>query len=152
MPYLAGERTPNLPRATGSVLGLTTATATPDLLLRAAVDGVAAGLAYCVDALARLDVRAPSVTLVGGGSQHEAWRQAVADATGLTVSVRGGGEHAARGAALQAAAIALGEPIDATIERWRPPVVAQTAPRPDMRDAFRLGERTQIIERLQAGP
>jgi xylulokinase len=152
MPYLAGERTPNLPRATGSVLGLTTATATPDLLIRAAVDGVAAGLAYCVDALARLDVRAPSVTLVGGGSQHEAWRQAVADATGLTVSVRGGGEHAARGAALQAAAIVLGEPIDATIERWRPPVVAQTAPRPEMRDAFRLGERTQIIERLQAGP
>ena len=45
MPYLAGERTPNLPRATGSVLGLRAATATPELLLRAALDGVAAGLA-----------------------------------------------------------------------------------------------------------
>ena len=150
MPYLAGERTPNLPRATGSVLGLTAATATPELLLRAALDGVAAGLAYCVEALARLDVSAPAVTLVGGGSQHAAWRQAVADATGLTVSVRGGGEHAARGAALQAAAIARGEPIDATVGRWRPPVVAETAPRRGQREAFRLDERRRIIEQWQA--
>ena len=150
MPYLAGERTPNLPRATGSVLGLTPSSATPEHLLRAALDGVAAGLAYCVEALARLDVRAPAVTLVGGGSQHAAWRQAVADATGLTVTVRGGGEHAARGAALQAAAVALGEPIAATVGRWRPPVVAETAPRPGMREAFRLDERRRIIEQLKA--
>ena len=56
LPYFEGERTPNLPTATGLIAGLTGHTATPDLLIRAALDGVAAGLAYCQEALARLDV------------------------------------------------------------------------------------------------
>ena len=145
LPYLAGERTPNLPEATGTVTGLTSMTATPDLLLRAALDGVAAGLAYCVEALARLGVAAPAVTLTGGGSANAAWRQAIADATGLPVTVRAGGEHAARGAAMQAAAIVRGEPIDAVVARWRPPVIAEVAPRPAYREAFALAERRRLI-------
>ena len=115
MPYLAGERTPNLPQATGSITGLTAENATPEFLVRAALDGVAAGLAYAVEVLSRLGITASEVTLVGGGSQHPAWRQAIADATGLPVVVRGGGEHAARGAAIQAIAIARQEPLDAVV-------------------------------------
>ncbi|MCC6313991.1 MAG: xylulokinase [Thermomicrobiales bacterium] len=149
MPYLDGERTPNLPRATGSLNGLTARNATPDLLLRAALDGVAAGLAYSVEALARLGITAPRATLVGGGSQHAAWRQAIADATGMVVVVRGGGEHAARGAGAQAAAVALAAPIDDVIAAWRPPVVAEIAPRIGVREAFRLSERRTIVEALQ---
>jgi xylulokinase len=145
LPYFAGERTPNLPRATGSIDGLTEGTATPDILLRAALDGVAAGLAYCVDALARLGVTAPDITLVGGGAIHPVWQQAVADATGLPVTVRAGGEHAARGAAVQAASIARGESIADVADRWRPPVVGQTVPRDGMRDAFNLEKRHQLI-------
>ncbi len=150
MPYLAGERTPNLPEATGSIAGLTAENATPDLLVRAALDGVAAGLAYAVDVLGNLGVTAPEVTLVGGGSQHPAWRQAIADATGLPVVVRGGGEHTARGAAMQAMAIATGEPIDTLVQRWRPDVVARIEPRPEHRDAFRLDERRRHIAELKA--
>jgi xylulokinase len=152
LPYLAGERTPNLPDATGSVTGLTVDTATPDAFLRAAVDGVAAGLAYCVEALARLGLSAPAVTLTGGGSAHPTWRQAIADATGLPVTVREGGEHAARGAAMQAAAVVRGEPVAETVARWRPAVTAEVAPRPDVRAAFALDERRRLIaERLEAG-
>jgi xylulokinase len=149
MPYLAGERTPNLPRATGSIIGLTGENATPDHLVRAALDGVAAGLAYAVDVLSRLGITAPEITLVGGGSQHPAWRQAIADATGLPVIVRGGGEHAARGAAMQAMAIARQEPLDDVVARWRPEVVARVEPRPEYRAAFRLDERRRIIEELK---
>jgi xylulokinase len=149
MPYFAGERTPNLPQATGSLAGLTASNATPELLVRAAVDGVAAGLAYCVEALGRQGISAPSITLVGGGSQHLAWRQAIADATGRPVIVRGG-EHAARGAALQALAIARGEPLDQVVARCRPEIVATVAPRPEHRDAFRLAERRQRIADLKA--
>lgn len=149
MPYLAGERTPNLPTATGSLVGLDMQNATPELLVRAALDGVAAGLAYALDALARLGVTAPEVTLVGGGSQSGAWRQAIADATGLPVVVRGGSEHAARGAAMQALAVARDEPIDVVVSRWRPPEVARIEPRPDYRAAFRLEERRHIIEQLK---
>ena len=111
--------------------------------------GVAAGLAYCVEALGRQGITAPSVTLVGGGSQHPAWRQAVADATGLPVVVRGGSEHAARGAAMQALAIARGEPLEGVVARWRPEMVATVEPRPDHREAFRLEERRQCINDLK---
>jgi xylulokinase len=150
MPYLAGERTPNLPEATGSLTGLTAETATPDLVVRAALDGVAAGLAYAADVLATVGIAAPNVTLVGGGSQHPAWRQAIADATGFPVIVRGGGEHAARGAALQAMAIARGDAVDEVVARWRPEVVARIEPRPEHRKAFRLDERRQLIEEMKA--
>jgi xylulokinase len=150
MPYLAGERTPNLPTARGSISGLGMENATPELLVRAALDGVAAGLAYSLEALARLGITASEVTLVGGGSQHDAWRQAIADATGIPVVVRGGSEHAARGAAMQALAIARHEPIDAIVQRWRPEPVARIEPRPEHRDAFRLAERRQIIDDLKA--
>ncbi len=151
MPYLAGERTPNIPEATGSITGLTAENATPDLLVRAAIDGVAAGLAYGVEVLSRLGITAPEITLVGGGSQHPGWRQAIADATGLPVIVRGGGEHAARGAAMQAMAIVRGEPLTTVVERWRPEIVARIEPRPEHREAFRLDERRRIIENLKAG-
>lgn len=149
MPYLAGERIPNLPDARGSIFGLGMANATPALLVRAALDGVAAGLAYSLEALARLGVTADEVTLVGGGSQNDAWRQAIADATGLPVIVRGGTEHAARGAAIQALAVARNESIDDVVFRWRPAVIARIEPRPEYRDAFRLDERRQIIDDLK---
>jgi xylulokinase len=149
MPYFDGERTPNLPRATGELGGLTSESTTPDLLVRAALDGVAAGLAYCVEALNRLGITADEVTLVGGGSQHPAWRQAIADATGMRVLVREAGEAAARGAALQAAAIALGAPVSEVIARWRPPIVATIEPRAEYRSAFRLDERREIIARMR---
>lgn len=149
LPYFEGERTPNLPESTGSLSGLRAATATPDLLLRAAVDGVAAGIAYCVDALAEVGLAAPSATLVGGGSASPVWRQAIADATGLDIAVRGGGEHAARGAAIQAAAMVTNELVATVAARWRPEIVSEVQPRPGTREAFRLDERRQLIDEMR---
>jgi sugar (pentulose or hexulose) kinase len=128
---------------------LTAENATPDLLVRAALDGVAAGLAYAVEVLSGLGITAPEITLVGGGSQHPAWRQAIADATGLPVIVRGGGEHAARGAAMQAMAIVDSKPLTTVVEQWRPEIVARIEPRAEHRLAFRLDERRRIIEDLK---
>ncbi len=150
VPYLGGERTPNLPNGTGSLVGLTESNASPELIVRAAVDGVAAGLAYCHEALIELGVRKDRVTLVGGGSTHRTWQQAIADATGLQVTVRAGGEHAARGAAIQAAAIAQGVSVRDLAESSRPGILAERDPRPDMRAAFRLVERRALIAELTA--
>ncbi|MGH2534349.1 MAG: xylulokinase [Thermomicrobiales bacterium] len=150
LPYFEGERTPNLPAASGSVFGLNAATARPDNLLRAALDGVAAGLAYCLEALANQGVTGQVVTMVGGGAMHMAWRQAIADVMGLPVVVRGGGEHAARGAAVQAAAIVRRESVEEIARRWRPEIVAEASPRVGMRAAFRLEQRRAMIrERLE---
>ena len=145
LPYLGGERTPNLPNATGSLLGLVEANASPEMIVRAALDGVAAGLAYCQEALATLGVHKQRVTLVGGGSAHPTWQQAIADATGLPVTVRSGGEHAARGAAIQAAAIAQGGSVRDLAESARPAVLAEREPRPEMKSSFRLDERRALI-------
>jgi xylulokinase len=152
LPYFEGERTPNIPNATGTIVGLRAATATPDYLLRAALDGVAAGLAYCVDALDRLGVSAPVVTLTGGGAAHPAWQQAIADATGLPVLVREGGEHAARGAAIQAAAIVRGEAVEEVVKAWRPATIAEVEPRPGATEAFALEERRRLIEERYGSP
>ena len=51
LPYLEGERTPNLPDATGELLGLRHKTSTPAHLARAAVEGVLCGLADALDAV-----------------------------------------------------------------------------------------------------
>jgi len=150
LPYLGGERTPNLPNASGSLYGVTSLNASPDHLLRAAVDGVAAGIAYCLDALARLGVTAPVITLVGGGSRHPTWQQAIADATGLPVAVRAGSVHVARGAAFQAAAIVRGETVATLSEQWRPPVRAAVEPRPGARDAVQLDRRRDLIEEIKS--
>jgi sugar (pentulose or hexulose) kinase len=46
LPYLNGERTPNLPKGTGILHGLTTENMEPAALARATMEGVTLGLAY----------------------------------------------------------------------------------------------------------
>ena len=148
VPYFGGERTPNIPHATGQIHGLTDTNATPAHFARAALDGVAAGIAYCVEALGRDGFRADAATLVGGGAASPVWRQVVADALGLPVAVRSGSEHGARGMAAQAAAVATGGTTFDRTQAWRPPVVATAEPVGD-RAAFRLDERRAIIAELK---
>jgi xylulokinase len=102
VPYLQGERTPDRPRATGAVHGLTQATADPAHLARAAVEGLLCGLADGLDAVAAVHpVR--RVFLVGGGARSEAVRCLAPAVLGLPVLVPPPGEYVADGAARQAA-------------------------------------------------
>ena len=120
LPYLRGERTPNLPGATGAIIGLSEIT-TPNDLLAAAVQGVAVGLADGLTALEANGFRHPdSIRLVGGGARHPTWGQALADVTGLPVEVVDGEEHTARGAAAQARAVLGGATVRQVAESWRP--------------------------------
>jgi hypothetical protein len=66
------------------------------------------------------------------------------------VTVRGGGEHVARGAAVQIAAILRDEPVSQLATAWRPEVIAQAAPRPEHRAAFRMDDRQAIVESMRA--
>ncbi|HET6214901.1 MAG TPA: FGGY-family carbohydrate kinase, partial [Micromonosporaceae bacterium] len=103
LPYLDGERTPNLPDATGALYGLTRATMTPHHLARAAVEGMLCGLAAGVDALRGLGIPARRVLLIGGGARSAAVRAVAADVFGLPVVVPDPAEYVALGAARQAA-------------------------------------------------
>jgi xylulokinase len=145
-PYFGGERTPNLPHASGTLHGMTLENLQPANLVRAAIDGVAAGLAYAVDHLRGFGIHGDAIDLVGGGARHVAWQQAIADATQLPITVRGGTEHAARGAAIQIAAILRDEPIATLAAAWRPPIIATIVPRAGMRERFHLEARRALAK------
>lgn len=103
LPYLDGERTPNLPDAAGSLHGLRRATMTPAHVARAAVLGMLCGLADCLDELRRHGVEIERVLLIGGAARSAAVRSAAPDVFGVPVLVPEPAEYVAIGAARQAA-------------------------------------------------
>lgn len=103
VPYLEGERTPNLPDATGALHGLTLTNATPANIARAAVEGMLCGLAVGLDALAEQGADVTGVRLVGGAAVSPAVREIAPQVFGVPVSVPAPGEYVADGAARQAA-------------------------------------------------
>lgn len=102
LPYLCGARLPNVPKAKGAILGLTSDNLNQENLLRAAVEGVTYNLAKGVEVLSEAGLTFDSVSLIGGGSNSQTWRQMIADITGLTVNVPNVSEAGALGAAMQA--------------------------------------------------
>jgi xylulokinase len=106
LPYLQGERTPNLPRGTGVFHGLTTRTMTPAHVARATMEGVTLGLAYGLQRMRTLGITPTELRLTGGGSKSAIWRQICADVFGCRVVTLAESEGAALGAAIQALAVA----------------------------------------------
>lgn len=109
IPYFEGERTPNLPDATGSLHGMTLANFTPGHLARAAIEGVVCSLADGLAALTDQGVTVERLILVGGGARSEALQAITAAVFGLPVIVPEPGEYVADGAARQAAGLLTGE-------------------------------------------
>jgi len=105
LPYLQGERTPNLPGGSGVLHGMTTRNLTPGHLARATMEGVTLGMAYGLERLAALGVTPREIRLTGGGSQSRLWRQMCADIFGAPVITMACSEGAALGAAIQALAV-----------------------------------------------
>ena len=122
LPYLDGERTPNLPYASGLFYGLRHDT-TPGQILRAAYEGAAASLLAAVDEVlaAGDETAAPGapLVLIGGGAKGNAWRTTVRRLAGRPVLVPEAEEIVALGAAAQAAALLTGERADEVARRWK---------------------------------
>ncbi len=102
LPYLEGERTPNVPTGTGVFLGLNQRTLTPGNLARAAMEGVTLGMNYGLRRLANLGVKPTQIRATGGGAKSKVWRQIMADVFNAEVVTLKVSEGAAYGAALQA--------------------------------------------------
>jgi xylulokinase len=103
LPYLNGERTPNLPNGTGVLHGLRTTNLTREHLARAAVEGATLGLAYGLKRFRDLGMNPAEIRLTGGGSKSAVWRQIAADCFNAEVVTLSTSEGAALGAAIQAA-------------------------------------------------
>jgi xylulokinase len=103
LPYLDGERTPNLPRGTGVFFGLDRRTLAQGHLARASIEGATLGMNYGLRRLSALGVKAKEIRLTGGGARSALWRQIAADIFGVPVVAMAQDESAALGGALQAA-------------------------------------------------
>ena len=132
LPYFDGERTPNLPLATGVMTGLTTTNGTAENLARAAVEGVLCTLA---DAVELLGVEPRRILLIGGGARSEAVCALAPGIFGADVYVPEPQEYVALGAARQAAWVLTGAPQPPD---WpRPPARRYSGePQPRVRERF----------------
>ena len=102
VPYLEGERTPNIPDGTGAYFGVRPKTFTASHFARATMEGVTLGMNYGLRRLAALGVKATQVRATGGGAKSKLWRQIMADVFNAEVVTLRVSEGAAYGAALQA--------------------------------------------------
>lgn len=142
LPFLNGERTPDLPTARGSLHGISANNFTPAHMLRAAVEGVSFGILEGLD-LVLGGKPATTIRVIGGGARTRAWRQLLADATGAAIDVPAEAESGCLGAAIQAM-VAFGaangqkrsfaEVADAIVKLDE---AATCRPRPEWREAYR---------------
>ncbi len=102
LPFLMGERVPDLPGATGTLLGIRPGTMRPGHLYRAALEGTSLNLALGFQRLRDLGTTINEVRLTGGAANNPLWRQILANVFGTPVRVLVETESAALGAALQA--------------------------------------------------
>ena len=102
LPYLEGERTPNVPHGTGVWFGANPKTFTAAHFARAAMEGVTLGMNYGLRRLRQLGVKPRQIRVTGGGAKSALWRQIMADVFDAEVVTVKVSEGAAYGAALQA--------------------------------------------------
>jgi xylulokinase len=142
LPFFSGERTPNLPRANASILGLTAGNCDRGHLLRATAEGATFGMRFGLDELRRLGHESSEIVLTGGGSKSREWCQIVADICRLPVSRLEQEEGASFGAALQALwllqkqdapALELGEIVEHHLARQEG---SSLSPVPDNADRY----------------
>lgn len=105
LPYLVGERSPNMdPKAKGGFIGLTLRHTTGHLV-RALLEGVAFGLRQILDVMVDCGATLTQLVASGNGLSNPFWRQIVADVLDRPL-VQGNDEHASERAGVGAALIA----------------------------------------------
>ena len=102
LPFYSGERTPNLPKARGGLLGITPQNFQKAHLVRSAMEGALYALRFGQDAFTSLGATPRQIRLTGGGAKSRVWQQLAADIFGCSVVVPDVAETAAFGGALQA--------------------------------------------------
>ena len=102
VPFIHGERVPDLPHATGTITGIRPGGLAPGVIFRAALEGITANLCSGVARMKRLGVEVDALRLVGGGSKNLLWQQMIADTLQVPITLPEEPESGALGAALQA--------------------------------------------------
>ncbi|MDT5339957.1 MAG: xylulokinase [Mycobacterium sp.] len=132
VPFLDGERTPDRPDARGAFADITSQT-TREELARAFVEGPLLSLLSGRDSLIACGVDiGGAATAVGGGTRSPATLQLLADLLDDEVTLPDVDEATARGACIQAAAVASRTDRAGLVDlakRWQPDARARVQPR-----------------------
>jgi xylulokinase len=138
LPYLAGERTPELPHAAGTLAGLRRESMKPEHLARAAFEGMLCGLADAAEVLRRRGVRIERVFLLGAAAELPAVRALAPAILGARIVIPAPADYTALGAARQAA-WAQGV-ADGSLTPGAPPAWPAAAPG----ETYEPGEDAQV--------
>ena len=150
LPYLAGERVPDLPEATGTLEGMRAGHLRPGVLFRAAMEGTSLNLGWGVDRMRALGIEVEAVNLVGGAARNELWREVLADVLGCPVTALAEPESGALGAALQALwTLRRHGGEDVSADEVASPYV-EPAAEPTLPDAERQAAYAQLGEHFRA--
>ncbi|MFQ6324963.1 xylulokinase [Nocardia sp. CWNU-33] len=124
LPYLSGERTPNLPHVAGSLHGLRPHSMRPSTIARAAFEGMLCNMAEALDHLRASGVPVRRVLLIGGAARSALVADIAAQIFGVAITVPEPTEYVALGAARQAAWALSGT---AQVPRWPARTIAEIA-------------------------
>jgi xylulokinase len=133
VPYLAGERSPNLPDATGNLAGITAANFAPANIARAAVEGLLCSLVYCREQIEAQGIALRRFITIGGGTKSCAVQSIAPGLFGGSIVLPADGEYVALGAARQAAWALTGDLPDWEIGS----TLISADPRPDVYQQYR---------------
>jgi xylulokinase len=103
IPFFQGERTPNLPNATGLISGMTLSNTSPTNLARMSIEGVICSLNDALLSLTNLGVQIETINLIGGGAASTATQQIAGEIFKSQLFVPQPAEYVALGMARQAA-------------------------------------------------
>jgi xylulokinase len=143
LPYLDGERTPNLPDSRGSLHGISRENLTPVNIARAAIEGMFGGLADAVDALVAVGVEPTRILLIGGAAANPAVGAIAATMFSVPIEVPPAGEYVADGAARQAAWVLASstQPPVWNGQRDGATTTFDAAPIPSIREAYSVARQ-----------
>ncbi|MFI1937361.1 xylulokinase [Streptomyces purpureus] len=133
LPYLDGERTPDLPTASGLLTGLRRTT-TPQQLLGAAYEGATVTVLRALDTLLSIcgldhtTAATRPLRLIGGGTRGRTWVNTVHRLSGRHLILPSTEEPVALGAAALAATAATGEDPVSLSTTWQPPTFRELPP------------------------
>lgn len=105
LPYVTGEKTPNLPEASGVLHGINLDNFSPQNVARATAEGVSLGLGYGLSRMRELGFDPREIQVTGVGSGSHVTRQLLADVFGVPVVGLASPQGSAFGAAIHAALV-----------------------------------------------
>lgn len=147
--FFDGERTPDLPYATGTLSGINPQQ-TREHFARAAYEGVLLGLVRIFSHLDSIGINTSGRLIVtGGGSRGAAYPQILSDLIGREVCTLDVAESTARGACILASSLVTGHSIKQVTGNWAPDISQKFNPIHRSYSKERLERYTKIAELRQ---